>query len=258
MNNINKQKLKILYEVLMAILSVIVVIILIIDLSNSLAKGVLSIFNIIDNIILVIFIFDYLIRFYIAENKAQFFKSNIIDLISIIPFNSAFQGAKALRITKLLRFTKLFKAIKLFRVATLLFKFKHHIDKFIKTNNFHYMIYITISTLIISTIGMHYVEGISYSNAIWWSFVTITTVGYGDISPHTQLGRILASLLMLIGIGFVSMLTGTIATFFLNKKCTSYKDHVVEDIKNKLDDFEELSIEDINDMYKILVALKKE
>lgn len=104
---------------------------------------------------------------------------------------------------------------------------------------------------------MHFIEGLSYGNALWWSFVTITTVGYGDISPSTTFGRILASILMLVGIGFLSMLTGTISTFFLNKKTsTSYKSEIIDNIKSKLDNFDELSTEDVNNICKILKSLK--
>lgn len=174
-----------------------------------------------------------------------------------MPFNAAFQGAKILRLSKLLKFTKLFKFLKFFRSFALLLKFRKHIDKFIKTNNFHYVIWITLTTLFIGTLGIHFTEGISYGNALWWSFVTITTVGYGDISPTTPLRRILASFLMLVGIGFLSMLTGTISTFFLQAKSTSYKNDVIENIKNRLDNFDELNPDDIEYIYKTLKALKE-
>lgn len=78
-----------------------------------------------------------------------------------------------------------------------------------------------LSTLVIIDVGyvsIYYVEsGInigSFVDAIWWTFVTATTVGYGDISPATGIGRIIASILIkTTGIGFIGMLTGTIATF---------------------------------------------
>ena len=157
-----------------------------------------------------------------------------------------------------MKFTKFFKVLKLLRVIAVFLKFRKHIDKFLKTNNFHYVIFFTITTLLIGTLGIHFAEGISYENAIWWSFVTITTVGYGDISPTTPMGRVLASFLMLVGIGFLSMLTGTISTFFLSKNnSTSYKNETIKSVKNRLDNFENLSIDDLNDIHKILLALKK-
>lgn len=51
-----------------------------------------------------------------------------------------------------------------------------------------------------------------------WSITTATTVGYGDMTPHTGLGRIAAIILMLVGIGFVGMLTSSITNFFTNQK----------------------------------------
>lgn len=53
-------------------------------------------------------------------------------------------------------------------------------------------------------------------DGVWWAMSTVTTVGYGDISPHTTLGRIIGLALMLIGIGFVALLTGAIAQRFLD------------------------------------------
>lgn len=253
-----KKSLIIIYEIAMALLALIVVLMLTIDLSCNLPQSISSTFNIVDNSILVIFAIDYFVRFFFAENKKIFFKNNIIDLISIVPFNYAFQATRLLRLSKLIRLTKFIKLLKAFRSVALLLKFKKHIDRFIKTNNFHYVILITLITLLVGTLGIHFTEGITFGNALWWSFVTITTVGYGDISPITPIGRIIASILMLVGIGFLSMLTGTISTFFLSKNSsTGYKCQTIEDIKAKLDNFDELSTEDINDIYKVLKALKE-
>ena len=65
---------------------------------------------------------------------------------------------------------------------------------------------------------------------------------------------------MLVGIGFIGMLTGTIATYFLGSidKPKDYKQEVINNIKNKLDNFDTLSDEDIKDMFNVLKSLKKE
>jgi len=253
----NRQKDKRIYDIGMAFLSLIVVTTVIIELSANLPESISYIFEVVNNIILIVFIIDYVVRLFLAEDKLLFFRNNIIDLIAIIPFNSAFQAVRVLRLSKLLRFTRLFKILKIFRAVAILLKFRKHINKFLKTNNFHHILAITIITLLLGTLGIHFAEEISLGNALWWSFVTITTVGYGDISPSTSIGRIIASILMLVGIGFLSMLTSTISTFFLKKHNTSYKDEAINMIHSQLDNFDELTAEDIKHIYKTLLALKK-
>ncbi|MGI8848483.1 MAG: potassium channel family protein [Candidatus Dormibacteria bacterium] len=52
-------------------------------------------------------------------------------------------------------------------------------------------------------------------DGVWWAITTVTTVGYGDIYPHTTGGRIVAIALMLVGIGYVAILTGAVANLFI-------------------------------------------
>lgn len=251
-DKLNNKKLILYYEVFITVLTIIAVVMVALEYFMQETSYLISVFNMIDTGILMIFALDYFTRLILSEDKFKFFKSNMIDLISIIPFNSAFQTAR------LLRFTKLFKLVKLLRVFVLLAKFKNKMDKFLKTNNFHYVIWITILTVIVGALGFSLIENKSFSDGLWWSFVTVTTVGYGDMSPVTGAGRVLASILMLIGIGFIGMLTGTIATFFINDKVSdrSLKGNTIEGIKNSLNDFDNLSIEDIDNIYKILKSLK--
>ncbi len=97
----------------------------------------------------------------------------------------------------------------------------------------------------------------SIQDGIWWAFVTSTTVGYGDISPVTPFGRIIATVLMLVGIGLIGSLTITITSYFLNIKNKTIKDDIIENIKIRIDDIENLSNEDIDDICKVLKSLKK-
>jgi voltage-gated potassium channel len=72
---------------------------------------------------------------------------------------------------------------------------------------------------------------------MWWAVTTVTTVGYGDVVPHTTLGRIIASILMLLGIGFLSMLTATIASSFVARDTTDARS-TLDDVMAKLESIE--------------------
>ena len=94
---------------------------------------------------------------------------------------------------------------------------------------------------------MMYFEQMKFQDALWWSFVTATTVGYGDLSPATNAGRIVASLLMIIGIGLIGSLTSSITSFFLQsdeepKKFSSDKVEMVLTMYESLSDEEKQAV----------------
>jgi voltage-gated potassium channel len=80
----------------------------------------------------------------------------------------------------------------------------------------------TIVVVGLGAIGIFAVEHgenksiVTIGDAFWWAIVTITTVGYGDVSPVTTEGRLIAVALMILGIGFIGVFTATITSFFLD------------------------------------------
>ncbi len=217
------KNISVLYEIIMAMLAISAVSISFMDFTGHISITSNLPFYWIDLTILILFALDYLIRLIFSADRKKFFISNLFDLFAIIPFNSIF---RAFRFVRLLRFTRFVRLIKMARILILLKKFTSRLDAFVKTNGFIYILYLTVITMLLGTVSIYYFELNqtidSCADALWWSFVTVTTVGYGDISPITAQGRIVAAILMLVGIGFIGMLTGTIATFFINIKKTNH------------------------------------
>lgn len=218
MDKLKKQLLR-AYNIIITLLAVASIIMAVLDICGKIAADNTAFYTA-DNIILIIFAIDYIVRFIVAPKKAAFFKANIFDLIAIIPFSSIFnifRFSRLFRLAKLIKLSKLAKMTKMARLVGFLGKLQRQIHDFLHTNGFVYMLYAAGTLILISSVLISYAESKPLSDALWWSIVTCTTVGYGDISPTTGIGRVIAVILMIFGIGLISMLTGTITTYFTNK-----------------------------------------
>lgn len=92
-------------------------------------------------------------------------------------------------------------------------------SKKLRRENLHRIILVVvIFTLFSSLLYWRLEKNVDFQDAVWWSIVTMTTVGYGDLYPATQTGRLLGVVVMLFGIGFLGILTATIASIFIESK----------------------------------------
>ena len=148
--------------------------------------------------------------------------------------------------------------LNLIRIVAFLSRPLRKAQRFYNTNGFKYVVFATFMTIITGGVLIHYAEGMDFGDGIWWAFVTATTVGYGDISPSTLYGRLIAMVLMLVGIGLIGSLTSTLTSFFMNRQHKKPADAVIETVKAQLDRFDELSDDDIEQLCKVLKALRTE
>ena len=217
-----KKRIIIYYEIFIAILALIAVALALLDILGRISIADSKRLIAIENSILVLFAIDYFSGLILVKSKKEYIKSHIFDLIAIIPFNSLFRAFRVIRIIRVLELTELFQVFKLIRLAAFGSKLKHEISVFLKTSGFVYIVLITMAAVLFGAVGIYYAEHNysinSFEDALWWSIVTATTVGYGDFVPQTQLGRIIASLLMIAGISFMGIYTGTITLYFINNK----------------------------------------
>nr|WP_294859469.1 ion transporter [uncultured Fluviicola sp.] len=165
-----------------------------------------------DYAICAFFFFEFLYRFMYAENKLVFMKWGWIDLLSCIPM------VDFLRAGRILRLIRLFRIIRAFRSSRQLL---NHIFANKAKGALTSVSVLAILLIIFSSIAILAVETDPKSNiknaedAIWWTYTTITTVGYGDKYPVTTEGRILAMILMTFGVGFFGTFTAYIASIFV-------------------------------------------
>jgi len=166
---------------------------------------------------LIIFTIEYISRIYTAKDKKGYVFSfyGVIDFLAILPFFiSIFIDLRALRILRIFRFIRIFK---LARYSDAL---KRISDAIIKAKEELIISIIALCMLIyFAAYGVYVFEHevqpkvfASIFDAIWWSIVTITTVGYGDIYPITVGGKIFTFFMMIIGLGLVAVPTGIFAT----------------------------------------------
>ena len=81
----------------------------------------------------------------------------------------------------------------------------------------------------------------SFSDGLWWALVTITTVGYGDITPMTSIGRLVASALMFLGLGLIASLTAVISVKFIQNFVDHHtNDDVLEKLEEMQKDIDEI------------------
>lgn len=199
------------------VLSVYVLGALIVDTTFKLSEETSRLLNYIDVAICIFFFVEFCIRFYQADNKLKFMRWGWIDLVSSIPMINFFRFGRIFRLIRLIRILRAFRTTKHF--VTYVFKSKAQ-------GAFTSVIILAILLIIFSSIAILQVENAPTSNiktaedAIWWSYVTITTVGYGDKFPVTTEGRIIAMFLMTAGVGLFGTFTAYIASIFVsdNKK----------------------------------------
>lgn len=201
------------YNALIIILAAISIILSMLDI-NGIISIVQKPYIYVDASIWLVFVFDYFYGLMAAKDKRFYFRTHIWDLLAIIPLNALFSFFRFNRIFKLVSMQRILLVFRFARLAGIIGKLQLKLKTFLKTNNIVYLFYVCGLMLLVSSFIYSLSEHVSLGNAFWWALATVSTVGYGDISPHTFMGRLAAALLMILGVGFIGMLTSTLTKFF--------------------------------------------
>ena len=202
------------YDLVIGILAIFSLVILIIPIVVQLPPTAADTLFTLENALCVIFFADFLRSLVRAPNKWGYFLKGggWLDLLGSIPFGklAIFRFARLFRIARVLRTLKGndFRKMLTGRLAqnTLLF-----------TLALALILVFTIAWLVLAAEQNAPGANITkYQNAVWWAFVTITTVGYGDYYPVTNVGRFWALILMFAGLGIIGVLSSFLASTFIS------------------------------------------
>lgn len=163
----------------------------------------------------ILFTIEYILRLISVERPIRYAKSffGVVDLLAILPtyVSIFFPGSRFLTVIRILRVLRIFRVLKLVQYlseAKLLKQALHASRRKITV----FLFTVLIMAVILGSI-IYIIEGeengfTSIPRSIYWSIVTLTTVGYGDISPKTPLGQALAAVIMILGYSIIAVPTG--------------------------------------------------
>ncbi len=168
-------------------------------------------------IIVAIFTIEYVLRIYVADRKFGFIFSfyGLIDLIAILPFYLAVGlDLRSIRIFRLLRLLRIMKFTRYNQAL-------ERLAETFRTIRAELVVFgmITLAVLYVAAVGIYYFENPaqpehfrSVFHSLWWAVATLTTVGYGDVYPITVGGRLFTFVILMVGLGLISVPTGLIAS----------------------------------------------
>ncbi|MFH0910204.1 MAG: ion transporter [Planctomycetota bacterium] len=204
-----------IYDFVLLFLCAYVLLALAVDTFFRLPREVRTILEYSDTLICALFMADFLGRLWLAPNKWRYLRWGWIDFFSSIPATGILRAGRLFRVVRILR---LFRGVRSTKVL-IAYILKHRAQGVFASTALVSFVLIVFSSIAILQAekgpggNIHTPE-----DALWFSFATITTVGYGDIYPITRLGRFVAVLLMTAGMGMFGVFTGLIASWFLGQE----------------------------------------
>lgn len=181
--------------------------------------------NISEWVVTILFTIEYILRLVCIKKPWKYVFSffGIVDFLSTIPKYLSFflVGSQYITAFRALRLLRVFRILKLVR-------FVGESNNLIRalrasrTKIFIFVFFVLVISVLLGT-TMYLIEGPEHGfnsipHSVYWTIVTLTTVGYGDISPETGFGQIIATLIMIIGYGIIAVPTGIVSAEYASSK----------------------------------------
>ena len=175
----------------------------------------------------VIFLCDYIARVWTADYKMGYKHYSayiaylltplaIFDLLSILPVLVLFTPVSSgIRFLRLFRFFRVLKLVRYSKTMIVIANVIRKVKRPLLAVLILFLVYIAISAMLIFQVEPELFD--SFFDALYWATISITTIGYGDISPSTDLGRLIAMVSALVGVAVIALPTGIITAAYMNE-----------------------------------------
>ncbi len=204
-----------LFDILLIVFITLSVMVVFMDSIAGIHRSFGNVLYIAEWFFTIVFTLEYLLRIISTPRPLRYIFSfyGLIDLLSVLPtyLSLIFKGGQLLIIIRVLRLLRIFRVFKLGRLLWA----SSYLMVAIRNSRHKIAVFLWFIIIIVVVMGsiMYMVEGPengfrNIPESIYWAIVTLTTVGYGDISPQTGLGKALASVIMIIGYGVIAVPTG--------------------------------------------------
>jgi voltage-gated potassium channel len=214
----------------------------------------------INALIWLAFLVEYALLFWIAPDRWLYVKSHKLDLAIVVlsppllvpEAMGALRAVRSLRILRMMRAARAARSargLRLLRLFAFVGRAVTGANRALRRHGTHYVIAAVLLSVLVAGGLLHLLEPYHVPtmwDGLWWAITTVTTVGYGDITPETWIGKALAVVLMVVGIGLMAVVTANIASWFVQKDQESEGERLVAElaeVRIKLSRLEELLVQ---------------
>ncbi len=197
-----------------------------------------NLLNSLEWIVTILFTIEFFLRLYCSPKPVKYVLSffGVVDILSVLPtYVGVFlPGTHYLTVIRILRVLRIFRILKLVQYM----EESKMLIQSIRESSRKIVLFISVVMTISTILGsiMYLVEGeangfTSIPKSVYWAIVTLTTVGYGDISPMTDLGQAISTFIMILGYSIIVVPTGFVSAAIINKSRTP---HICEHCQKKI------------------------
>ena len=213
------------YDIVLLICILVSVLVVMLESVSSLQQELHSLLIGAEWFFTILFTIEYIVRLWVVPQRKQFARSflGIVDLLSIVPtyINFILPGTQSLMVIRSIRLLRVFRIFKLSRYLGE----GYNLILALKASSYKIIVFLftVVTSVIITGTLMYIIEGPengfdSIPKSIYWSVVTMTTVGYGDLTPQTPLGQTLATIIMILGYGILAVPTGIVTAEMIEQR----------------------------------------